>query len=341
MKLLKTIIILTLFFACKNTNSTETPKNPPVEVDTLAKARSPKAEKIWYYATVDKLRMREEPNKNGLVLEQIKEGEQLLFLNEKTDETERIKLRDKWFVEPWLKVESEKGTAGWVYGGAVSLDLPKEKVSQTPYDACDAGYAKNQEYRIWFDCYEKVSKAQVKKDARYIKPTKTGYQVNLLGGESINLVNENGDKAGEDYREYYYRYYLDKIGYFVFRVQGYESGSFVLIDDKFGYAFPVNGMPRLSPDMKKLLISNSDGDAGFEFNGVQMLSITDEGLNPEPVFEEHVDFYQPLNPVWIDDKTVEFDYVPFYTTSDKKKLKAKLIERDNGEWDLRLVNLRE
>jgi len=341
MKLFKSILILTLFFACKNTNSPETPKNPTAEVDTLVSEKKVESLEIWYYATVDQLRLRSEPTKKGSVVEQIKEGGALLFLNEKTDMKERIKLRDRWFEEPWLKVKSEKGNEGWVFGGAVTMEAPKEDFSKTPYDGCDSNYAKNLNYQSQYNCYKKISAQQLAKDARYVKATPTGYQVTLLSGETKNLVNENGDKDGEGYREYAYRYYLDKIGYFVFRIHRFEAGDFIMMDDKFGYAMPISGMPRLSPDKKKILISNADTDAGFEYNGIQLLAITDEGLSQEPLFEEEIQRHRPLNPVWVDEKTVTFDFIPFDSEKERKKLKAKLVEREDGSWDLKTMNWRE
>ncbi len=341
MKLLKSILILTLFFACKNTNSPETPKNPAIEVDTLISEEKIEPAELWYYATVDKLRLRAKPTKEADVVEQIEEGGPLLFLNEKTDSKERIKLRNRWFEEPWLKVRSEQGNEGWVFGGAVTDEAPKVDFSKMPYDECDAVHAKQGNYKSWYDCYVKVAKEQTKKDARYIKVTPTGYQVTLLSGETKNLVNEKGTSDEQEYREYAYRYYLDKIGYFVFRIIGYESGNYLMLDDKFGYAIPISGMPRLSPDKRKILISNAGGAGGFEFNGIQLFAITDEGFSQEPLFEEELDHYEPMRPVWVDEKTIEFDFIPFDSEEKRKKLKAKLVERDDGSWDLKTMNWRD
>jgi len=273
MKRLQTILFLTLFCACKNTNSSETPKDTTVEVDTLVQETVVEAEQVVFYATVDKLRLRKEANKSAAVVEQIKEGGKLFYLNEKTDKKEKIKLRNRWYEEPWLKVESEKGNEGWVYGGAITEVAPEEEVSKLP--------------------------------------------------------------------AYAYRYYLNKIGYFVFRIDRFEGGDYILLDDKFGYAMPIYGMPRLAPDLKKLVITNTDDGAGFEFNGIQLMEITDEGIDPEPLFEEKIEGFQPFNPVWEDERTVSFDFLSTDSERSKLKIKAKLSMNEEGEWNLSIKNRRD
>ncbi len=341
MKALKAIIILTLFFSCKNTNSSETPKNPALEVDTIVNKADQTEIETTLYALVDKLRLRKDPGSKGAVLEQIKEGERLLFLNEETDYKEKIKLRDNWHEEPWLKVQSEKGTTGWVFGGAVSKDPPEEDFSKSPYDDCDVKFVKDHDHEAKFQCYKKIESIQLEKDARYIKETETGYQITLLSGEKVNLVNEDGPKAGEEYKEYAYRFYLEKIGYFVFRIQRFEAGNFILMNDKFGYVMPVYGMPKLSPNLKKLVVTNADGDAGFEFNGIQLFDITEEGINPEPLFEEQFDNFEPHNPIWLDHKTIEFDFLSPGFSKKIRHVKAQLSENEEGKWDLIIRNRSE
>jgi len=337
MKTLKILILLTFLCACKNTNSTETPKHPAIEVDTIPASEVKKEEVKTFYATVDQLRLRKTPDKKAAVLEKIKEGEALLFLGEESEKKEKIKLRNRWQEAPWMKVESQKGNQGWVFGGALSEQAPKEDFSKLPYDKCEAAYEKNQDNSAYFKCYEKIAKQQEKKDSRYIKPKETGYEVTLLSGEKRNLFNET--EVEQELREYRYRYYLGKIGYFVFRINRYEAGEYILMDDKFGYAMPLMGMPRLAPDLTKLLVTNNDQGAGFELNIVQLFEIREEGLNPDPIFEEEVEQFQVLNPVWIDSSRVEMDFISFDYSDKKLNVKATLEEGEDGIWRLTYRNM--
>jgi len=111
------------------------------------------------------------------------------------------------------------------------------------------------------------------------------------------------------------------------------------MDDKFGYAMPLMGMPRLAPDLTKLLVTNNDQGAGFELNIVQLFEIREEGLNPDPIFEEEVEQFQVLNPVWIDSSRVEMDFISFDYSDKKLNVKATLEEGEDGIWRLTYRNM--
>jgi hypothetical protein len=339
MKAIQFVIFLTLVYSCKNTNSSETAKNPAIEVDSVEVGKISKQEQIFFYAAVDKLRLRKEPGSKGDVLEQIEEGGTLLFLNEKTDFTEKIKIRDQWQEEPWLKVKSASENIGWVFGGGVTDELPKQDLTKMPYDDCNANFVVNRDEGDLNNCYKKVAKQQLEADARYIKKTDTGYQVTLLSGETRNLVNDNNDQSEENFRQYEYRFYLEKLGYFIFKIDRFEGGGYIMMNDKFGYVSPIYGLPKLSPDFKKIVIVNNGSDSGFEFNGIQLLSVGDEGITT--VFEEELESFAPYNPVWIDEKNISFDFLSRASGQKKSQVKAKLSEDENGKWKLTISNRRE
>ena len=109
--LLSCLLLVGILNACKDSEKTDDPGTDPETtevkpVDTV-------------YAWVDDLLIREEPNQKGKRVDQVKEGSAILYLGEKTDFTDKIKLRGKQYDEPWYKVKTGKGKEGWVYGGAV------------------------------------------------------------------------------------------------------------------------------------------------------------------------------------------------------------------------------
>ncbi len=339
MKILRIIVFLTFFYSCKNTNSTETPKDPSTEVETLVESKNEKQELQWFYSTVDKLRLREKPGTDAAVVEQIKEGAVLFFLNEETDFKEKIKLRNQWHEASWLKVKSESDREGWVFGGAVTKNPPKIDYTKMPYDACEADFVRDRNVQAYIKCQKEVAKNQLTKDARYIKKTSNGYQVTLLSGETKNLVNDNSLESESAFREYEYRFYLDKMGFFVFKIHRFEGGDYILMNDKFGYATPIYGMPKLSPDLNKIIVTNADVDAGFEYNGIQLFEMSDKGI--ETLFEEEFEHFAPHNPIWIDEKNIEFDFLSPESAPQKSRVKAKLSKNDAGNWKLTINNRRE
>lgn len=84
---------------------------------------------------VEGTRLRETPGENGKVIRDLPEGTVLQDIGEVSDFTTRINLRGIWFEEPWLKVRTEDGTEGWVYGGALSFNLNDDsKISKLLMD---------------------------------------------------------------------------------------------------------------------------------------------------------------------------------------------------------------
>lgn len=101
-------------FACKqdakqsNTNSAPDPASVKPEV-------------IIYVTTVDKLNLRDQPDKNGKVVAQLAEGEFVEGTGDVSANKEEVMLRGLTYVEPYFKVVSgtSEQKTGWVFGGAL------------------------------------------------------------------------------------------------------------------------------------------------------------------------------------------------------------------------------
>ncbi|MEM9916651.1 MAG: SH3 domain-containing protein [Bacteroidota bacterium] len=293
-------------------------------------------EVVTIYAWVEKLRLRAEPDTRGDILAELKEGEQLTYLNEKTPATEKVSLRGQIYDEPWLKVRNQSGITGWVYGGGVKFYKPKVDLSKTPYDDC-MGIIKTGKYELAQKCMARIQKEQLAKDKQYVSQSKEGVVFKLLSGESKSLRNirEGAVEIAEDFPTYEYRYYIPQMGYFVVQVYGHESGSFLLINDKSGQEIPIWGYPKPSPDFKYLLTSNADLRAGFQANGLQVLGFTSEGFRV--VWEEEFDDYEPYLPKWLDDRKAEISLSP--SPADETGLESKMLELQMdslGQWDIHI-----
>lgn len=105
--------------ACK---SDTTPAAVQAPVANKEMPAAPKPEMYLYLVTVDKLNLREAPNKNGKVITQFAEGEFVEGKGEVSENKEEITLREVFYNEPYIKVISttpEQHT-GWAYGGALT-----------------------------------------------------------------------------------------------------------------------------------------------------------------------------------------------------------------------------
>ncbi len=72
---------------------------------------------------LDQLRLRSTPGEKGEEIGHLKKGTVVYETGEVSDFTSQIKLRGIWFDEPWIKIKTDEGLEGWVYGGAVIFDM--------------------------------------------------------------------------------------------------------------------------------------------------------------------------------------------------------------------------
>ena len=84
------------------------------------------------YVTLENLNLRDRPSLSGKIQARLKLFDKVTFLNEVTDFKQKYTIDDLETNEPWIKVRTEKGVEGWVYGAGVSYYKTKlqTKVSQ-------------------------------------------------------------------------------------------------------------------------------------------------------------------------------------------------------------------
>lgn len=107
--ILKIVIIFSLiigFASCKSE-----PKQQPQPASTRLTTN------------LDEVRLREAPGEDANVLRSLPKGAVLYDLGEVSDFTTKVQLRGIQFDEPWLKVRTEDGLEGWVYGGALNFGM--------------------------------------------------------------------------------------------------------------------------------------------------------------------------------------------------------------------------
>ncbi|MBE2245949.1 MAG: SH3 domain-containing protein [Candidatus Competibacteraceae bacterium] len=88
--------------------------------DSVGDSSQIKTSEELYYVWVDNLRARKKPGLDGDIIRELKKGEKLIFLHEKSAHKETIQLRGITYEDFWLKVKLPGGEIGWVFGGAIS-----------------------------------------------------------------------------------------------------------------------------------------------------------------------------------------------------------------------------
>lgn len=121
-----TTFLLTIFFtACKDSTSdqstiSDTPTRDSINTPTI---ETPVKKAATMYVYLDKLRLRETPGMKGKELARLPQDSKLTDLGEVSDFTTKLKIRGTNFDDPWIKVKTDTGLEGWVYGAGVRFDL--------------------------------------------------------------------------------------------------------------------------------------------------------------------------------------------------------------------------
>jgi hypothetical protein len=71
------------------------------------------------YATIDGLKVRKEPGLKGETLAKLALYEPVFFLNKKTEWTQEISLGREKVTDHWVKIRTQSGKEGWVFGAGV------------------------------------------------------------------------------------------------------------------------------------------------------------------------------------------------------------------------------
>ncbi|MCB0589347.1 MAG: SH3 domain-containing protein [Phaeodactylibacter sp.] len=96
-------------------DTTIQPVNPPEP--EVKKERVP-----VLYVTVNGVNMRTGPGLRFRILERLELYDEVEFLGEVSDTTQEIKLGENLLTnEPWVKVKTQKGNQGWIYGACVDF----------------------------------------------------------------------------------------------------------------------------------------------------------------------------------------------------------------------------
>ena len=101
----------------------------------------------------------------------------------------------------------------------------------------------------------------------------------LANGTSRTFSNKDEDNG--DYKHYYFEHYFDKIDYYLISVHLYEGGYWILLNRKNGFSKIMCGLPYISNNNRTIVCINSDLEAGYTFNGLELFSILHDSLYTE------------------------------------------------------------
>ena len=107
------ILVLVLFFGCKNDPSSDPDKFVPVlPQDTLTRM----------VVALENLRLREAPGTDQATVAELKQDTELETTGAISPLKTSVMIRGVQREEPWIEVKTSDGTKGWVFGGGVKIE---------------------------------------------------------------------------------------------------------------------------------------------------------------------------------------------------------------------------
>lgn len=124
----------------------------------------------------------------------------------------------------------------------------------------------------------------------------------LANGRTLTFTNNVTDPDETNHVIYRFRGPLANSKFWVLDVTRWESGFVLLINKETGRRTKLLGRPVLAPDGKHLVTFNSDMEAHYSPNGLQVWSLED-GI-PLLHWNREVASWGPEEARWLDDKTL-------------------------------------
>jgi len=145
------VVLLFVLVSCGEAPS-ETPAPPaPAPATAPAPPTAPTSMetgtelKTW----VDRINVREEARTGTKVVARVPATESLTYLGEKTPTKETIVLRGLAYHEPWLRVRTQDGKEGWVFGGGVNAPGEKRGTIAKRETLLDYPYFGRYDLKLW------------------------------------------------------------------------------------------------------------------------------------------------------------------------------------------------
>ena len=128
-----------------------------------------------------------------------------------------------------------------------------------------------------FDRAVIVQKYLSEKFNDYFYTTDTTLVLKLSTGNNISFpFCDEKNEIG-----YYFENYFKNIDYYLLNVMWDEGYCWMLVNRKNGHKTEIKGLPFISLDNKMIIAINSDLEAGYSFNGIELYSIMSDSLKLE------------------------------------------------------------
>lgn len=158
----------------------------------------------------------------------------------------------------------------------------------------------------WHNRAKKIQDYLQTKFSKYITTTDSTLILKLATGQLLTLPYWDSDKD----EGYNFEHFFQEIDYYLLRVQWGEGNCWLMINRQNGFRKYINGLPHIYKD--KFLTINTDLEAGYSFNGIELYTLTNDTLTNE--FSKETT-WGPTDIKWINDNQFLVKREHFYADS--------------------------
>ena len=171
---------------------------------------------------------------------------------------------------------------------------------------------------------------QINRFSDKVRRNKGGLQLKLASGSSLTLTNSS--RKDERLKVYWFMTYYPHMGYFLVQVRGWEGFAYLMINTSSGEILRLSGVPIVSRDLKRFVVTSMDLEAGYRPNRIAVFRFQDGGIEQE--WSKDYVSSGPSGALWINNTLITY----FENTSAdggqtllKQPVNLQLMD---GEWKL-------
>jgi len=182
-----------------------------------------------------------------------------------------------------------------------------------------------------YECAQAIEEHQLKNSEHARRVIRRGGELRLKLNNGRWQTLKDYQKANEDDSviQYNFREYLPELGYFLVHRQFYEGRDYLMIHDASGRRFPLQDVPVVSPDRRRLITTSNGIMGGYDPNAIQIWRATPRGLVLEQTIKPQG--WGPSGAKWIDNQKISLiKNLPSADRSTTRPAPATLILR--GRW---------
>ncbi|NIQ39663.1 MAG: hypothetical protein GTN81_13885 [Proteobacteria bacterium] len=153
-------------------------------------------------------------------------------------------------------------------------------------------------------------------------------KLNITAGPPVILRNITANDTGN--KVYWFMTYYRQIGYFLVQVHGWEGFHYLMINGSTGDPIPLIGVPIVSRDTKRFIVTSLDIEAGYRPNRIAIFRFIGDRVELE--WSKGYTASGPSDAIWINDTLITYseNSSPDGAQTLNKEQMSVILE--NGEW---------